>query len=119
VRYIHSILHRALRDAVRWGYVVRNVADAADPPKAKTPEMRVWNPAQLRAFLDHVRGDRLYTASTSQDGASSRAVRVLLAHQPQDTLVSWQDVQARTGLSRSRAYTLLREERARLAAGRA
>jgi len=57
-------------------------------------------------------------ASTSQDGASSRAVvRGLLAHQPQDTLVSWQDVQARTGLSRSRAYTLLREERARLAAG--
>jgi hypothetical protein len=43
-------------------------------------------------------------------------VRVLLAHQPQDSLVSWQDVQARTGLSRSRAYTLLREERARLAA---
>jgi hypothetical protein len=57
-------------------------------------------------------------ASTSQDGASSRAVvRVLLARQTQDSLVSWQDVQARTGLSRSRAYTLLREERARLAAG--
>jgi Protein of unknown function (DUF2637) len=56
-------------------------------------------------------------ASTSQDGESSRAVvRLLLAHQPQDTPVSWQDVQARTGLSRSRAYTLLREERARLAA---
>jgi hypothetical protein len=56
-------------------------------------------------------------ASSSQDGASSRAVvRVLLAHQTQDTRVSWQDVQARTGLSRSRAYTLLREERARLAA---
>jgi hypothetical protein len=56
-------------------------------------------------------------ASSSQDGASSRAVvRVLLAHQTQDTWVSWQDVQARTGLSRSRAYTLLREERARLAA---
>ena len=43
-------------------------------------------------------------------------VRILLAHQPQDSRVSWQDVQARTGLSRSRAYTLLREERARLAA---
>ena len=35
---------------------------AADPPKAKTPEMRVWSPAQLRAFPDHVRGDRLYAA---------------------------------------------------------
>jgi hypothetical protein len=56
-------------------------------------------------------------ASTPQDGGWSRAVvRSLLAHQPQDTLVCWQDVQARTGLSRSRAYTLLREERARLAA---
>jgi hypothetical protein len=57
-------------------------------------------------------------ASTSQDQEASRAVvRSLLAHQPQDSLVSWQDVQARTGLSRSRAYALLREERARLAAG--
>jgi hypothetical protein len=56
-------------------------------------------------------------ARTSQDQRSSRAVvRILLAHQTQDTPVSWQDVQARTGLSRSRAYTLLREERTRLAA---
>jgi integrase len=62
VRYIHSILHRALRDAVRWGFVVRNVADAADPPKPKTPEMQVWSPEQLRAFLDHVQADRLYAA---------------------------------------------------------
>jgi hypothetical protein len=63
------------------------------------------------------RGTTPVPASTSQDGASSRVVvRVLLAHQPQDTPVSWQDVRARTGLSRSRAYTLLREERARLAA---
>jgi hypothetical protein len=62
-------------------------------------------------------GTTRVAASTSRDGGSSRAVvRVLLAHQTQDSLVSWQDVQARTGLSRSRAYTLLREERARLAA---
>jgi len=31
--------------------------------------------------------------------------------------VSWQNVADQTGLSRSRAYALLREERARLAAG--
>jgi Protein of unknown function (DUF2637) len=55
--------------------------------------------------------------ATGQDGKSSRAVvRSLLAHQTQDSQVSWQDLQARTGLSRSRAYTLLREERARMAA---
>ena len=62
VRNIHGALHAALRDAVRWGYVARNVAAAADLPKGMAPEMRVWNPEQLGAFLDHVRTDRLYAA---------------------------------------------------------
>ena len=53
-----------------------------------------------------------------QDGEPSRVlVRVLLAGETQDRPVSWQDVANQTGLSRSRAYALLREERARLAAG--
>ena len=32
------------------------------PTQGMTPEMRVWRPEQLRAFLDHVRDDRLYAA---------------------------------------------------------
>jgi integrase len=40
--------------------VVRNVADAVDPPKGRSPEMQVWTPVQLRAFLTHGRIDRLY-----------------------------------------------------------
>ena len=62
VKNIHAILHRALKDAVRWGYVVRNVADAVEPPKGRSPEMRVWTPEQLRAFLANARTDRLYAA---------------------------------------------------------
>ncbi len=62
VRNVHVLIHRALRDAVRWGYVVRNVADAANPPKVKPAEFQVWTPAQLRAFLSHVEGDRQYAA---------------------------------------------------------
>lgn len=31
VAYIHSIMHRALKDAVRWDRLARNPADAADP----------------------------------------------------------------------------------------
>jgi Protein of unknown function (DUF2637) len=55
---------------------------------------------------------------SGQDGERSRVlVRVLLAGETQDRPVSWQDVAHQTGLSRSRAYALLREERARLAAG--
>ena len=62
VRNIHGELHAALRDAVRWGHVARNVAASADLPKGMAPEMHVWSPEQLRAFLDHARQDRLYAA---------------------------------------------------------
>jgi integrase len=60
VRNIHAMLHRALKDAVQLGYLVRNVADAVTPPHGVSPEMQVWTPEQLRAFLTHVRQDRLY-----------------------------------------------------------
>src|SRR5512132_453796 len=60
VRNVHVMLHSALHDAMRWGYLVRNVAEAADPPAARSPEQRVWSPHELGTFLDHVRGDRLY-----------------------------------------------------------
>jgi integrase len=62
VRNIHGVLHAALRDAVRWGYLPRNVAAGADLPKRMTPEMHVWSPEQLRAFLDQVWDDPLYAA---------------------------------------------------------
>jgi integrase len=44
------------------GYVARNVASAVELPKGTTPEMQVWSPAQLRCFLDYIRGDRLFAA---------------------------------------------------------
>ncbi len=62
VRNIHGELHTALKDAVRWGQAARNVAASADLPKGMAPEMHVWSPEQLRAFLDYAREDRLYTA---------------------------------------------------------
>jgi integrase len=62
VRNVHGVLHAALRDAVRWGYLPRNVAAGADLPKRMTPEMHVWNPEQLRTFLEQVWDDALYAA---------------------------------------------------------
>ncbi len=63
VRYIHTILGKALRDAVAWGRVTRNPADAARPPgasDARPPEMRVWSADQLAAFLRQVESNRYY-----------------------------------------------------------
>jgi integrase len=65
VRYIHTVLHRALKDAVRWGRLLRNPADAADPPRAAAnagPEITTWEAADLQRFLDAARSDRLYPA---------------------------------------------------------
>lgn len=59
VRNTHVVMHRALRDAVRWGYVVRNVAEAVDAPKVKHEDMKFWTPAQLHRFLATVGNDRL------------------------------------------------------------
>ena len=56
VRYIHVILHAALKDALRWNRVVRNVADAATPPSttmAKAPQTKAWTAEQLRSFLQY------------------------------------------------------------------
>jgi integrase len=63
VYYVHTIVHRALKDAVKWRAVVRNVADDADPPEQSSPpEMRTWRPAEVRAFLAGTADDRLHAA---------------------------------------------------------
>ncbi len=56
VRYVHTILHAALKDALRWNRVVRNVADAATPPSAagaRSHRTAAWSAEQLRSFLDY------------------------------------------------------------------
>ncbi len=58
VRYIHAVLHRALRQALRWGLVPRNVSDAVDIPKLVREEVRALSPEETRRFLEEARGDR-------------------------------------------------------------
>ncbi|HSZ70211.1 MAG TPA: tyrosine-type recombinase/integrase [Solirubrobacteraceae bacterium] len=58
-RFTHSVLRRALNDAVRWGKLTRNPAAAADPPAASRSKVRAWSDRELRTFLAHVEGDRL------------------------------------------------------------
>ena len=57
-----ATLHKAFADAVRWGRLNRNPADAADPPRNAKTEMSILEPSELRAFLESVRSDRLYAA---------------------------------------------------------
>ncbi len=59
VRNIHGLLHRAFKDAVRWGRLNINPCDAADQPRNDPPEMLAWSAEELRLFLAHVADDRL------------------------------------------------------------
>jgi integrase len=67
VRWIHVVLHRAFKDAVRWKRLAVNPCDTADPPKASAsaaPEMTTWNAATLADFLarSHGSGDPYFAA---------------------------------------------------------
>jgi integrase len=59
VGHIHRVLHKSLGQAVRWGLVVRNVADAVDPPKVHRAEMRALNAEEARRLLAAAAGDPL------------------------------------------------------------
>jgi len=62
IHHVHACLHKACKDAVRWGHISRNPLDAADPPRKKgdgTKEMKTWSKEQLKAFLGAVADERL------------------------------------------------------------
>ena len=62
IHHVHACLHKACKDAVRWGRLPKNPLDAADPPRKKgdgTREMRTWTKEQLKAFLEALKDERL------------------------------------------------------------
>ncbi len=101
VRYLHAILHRALGDAMRWGIVIRNVADAAEPPSpksAKAPTPKTWTADELRAFLVSVRDDRLYALWLVYATTGLRRGETLALH--------WRDVDLEHGRLAIRAASI-------------
>ena len=64
VNYVHTIIHRAFKDAVRWGRLARNPANAANAPRGgqKSDGIHAWDASTLRAFLEASRqaDDRLH-----------------------------------------------------------
>jgi integrase len=58
-QYAHAVLHRALRQAVRWNLIVRNPAEFVDPPRPQRPSNVVLNPDQINALIVATNGDPL------------------------------------------------------------
>ena len=59
VQYVHTVLHRALKQALRWNLVPRNVAEAVDPPRMRKGEMHPLTASEARKLLEAAREGRL------------------------------------------------------------
>ena len=66
IRRIHTQLHKAFNDAMRWGLIVRNPCDRADPPSTTDVKARalasrtVYTWEQLQRFVRAAAEDRLF-----------------------------------------------------------
>ena len=60
IRYARSLLSSALKQAMRWGLIHRNVVDFVDAPRVGKPKRTVWQPNEARQFLETARPERLY-----------------------------------------------------------
>ena len=60
VHYIHTLIHKALKQALRWGLVTRNVADLVDKPSSPRKTPVVWSVNQVNLFLANIKDHRWY-----------------------------------------------------------
>jgi len=87
VRYLHTIVSRVLRQAVKDG-LLRNPAEVATPPsarEARPPEMTCWDARQLAAFLG-------WAAEHSQHHALWRALAHTGARRGEMLALRWRDL---------------------------
>jgi integrase len=59
VRKMHSVLRKALKQAVLDGLIPRNVCEAVKPPKVERKEIRPLDQEQTKAVLEAASGERL------------------------------------------------------------
>ena len=102
VRKMHSVLRKALKQAVLDGLVPRNVCEAVKPPKVERKEITPLDREQAKALLEAARdaGDRL------------EALYVLAVHtgmrEGELLGLKWEDVDLKHGMLRLR-HALVRE----------
>ena len=109
VRRIHTMLHRAMADAVRAHIIPRNPAEGAALPKAERTAKRVLTDKELDDFMEAIKADPLwhdffYTELTT--GLRRGEICGLM----------WQDFDERGGTLKI-SRTLHREKGGRLVAG--
>jgi len=92
VRKVHTILRSALGQAVRWGWVARNSAVDASPPKVRTVELEPPSVDELRRLL--------HLADTGRDpdlGCWLRVAADTGARRGEICALRWSDIDLNAG----------------------
>ena len=63
VQYVRAILHHAVDQALKWGYMPRNVVALVDAPRVERHAVEPLTEAQAHALLKAVEGHRLEVLS--------------------------------------------------------
>jgi integrase len=92
VQIIHATLHKALRQAVRWQLIPRNVAESVEPPKANEKEIEPLDEEQVRGLLKAVERDELEALYVLAITTGMRSGELLG--------LKWEDVDFRAGTLR-------------------
>ncbi len=99
VQKIHTVLHKALAQALKWNMMARNAADAVKAPRPAPKEMHPLSPDESRKLMEAASGDKL------------EALYVLAVHtgmrQGELLALKWEDVDLNEGVIRIRR-TLMR-----------
>ena len=58
IRYTHTVLRSALKQATRWNLILSNPADSVDLPRQDRRQIEVLNVEQARTFIKAISGHR-------------------------------------------------------------
>lgn len=94
VQIIHATLYKALKQAVKWTLLPRNVADSVDPPKAPKREINPLNEEQVKMLLKAAEGDKLEALYLLAITTGMRSGELLG--------LQWKDLDLPTGIVRVR-----------------